>query len=154
MRAPSGGSYCATNRMACSVLMLVVHHLILDAASEKILLSDLIAGYSDPDAPRALRAYDFADLAAHERACLTSQSEMLKNFWARNLAGAKLTFDLPSPCIPCLPEERARSLLITARNRAGSCPTHSRSRHQLGHDAVPFVPDRLPDITAHVHRQR
>jgi amino acid adenylation domain-containing protein len=87
-----------------SVLLLVVHHLILDAASEKILLGDLIARYSDPDTPRASRAYDFADLAAHERLCLASESETLERFWAKNLAGAELTLDLPPPCVPCSPE--------------------------------------------------
>ena len=84
-----------------SVLILVVHHVILDAASEEILLGDLIAAYSNPDALRAVGAYDFADLAAHEHACLTPEREALNQFWANNLAGAKLTLDLPSPCVPC-----------------------------------------------------
>jgi amino acid adenylation domain-containing protein len=87
-----------------SVLLLVVHHLILDAASAKILLGDLIASYSDPDTPPAPRAYDFVDLAAHERDCLTSESETHERFWAKNLAGAELTLDLPPPCVRCSPE--------------------------------------------------
>jgi len=88
-----------------SVLMLVIHHLILDAATEKILLGDLITSYSDSDAPRsAPRAYDFVDLAAHERLCLASEGEALERFWAKNLAGAEMTLDLPPPCVPCSPE--------------------------------------------------
>ena len=50
------------------------------------------------------RAYDFADLAAYERVCLASEGEALERFWAKNLAGAKLTLDLPPPCVPCSPE--------------------------------------------------
>ena len=80
-----------------SVLLLIVHHLILDGASEKILLGDLIASYADPDAPHAARAYDFVDIAAHERARLASEGEALERFWTNNLAGAELTLDLPPP---------------------------------------------------------
>lgn len=86
-----------------SVLLLVVHHLILDAASESILLGDLIASYSAADAPRTAGTYDFADLAAYEHVCLASQREALEGFWAKNLAGAELTLDLPPPCVPCPP---------------------------------------------------
>ncbi len=86
-----------------SVLLLVVHHLILDAASETILLGDLIASYSAADAPRTAGAYDFADLAAYEHVCLASQREALESFWAKNLAAAELTLDLPPPCVPCSP---------------------------------------------------
>jgi amino acid adenylation domain-containing protein len=109
-----------------SVLLLVVHHLILDAAAEKILLGDLIASYSDPDAPRTPRAYDFVDLAAHERDCLTSESEALERFWAKNLAGAELTLDLPPPCVPCSPEAVAAACI---------------SRREIGSDLVRRVRD-------------
>jgi pristinamycin I synthase-2 len=95
-----------------SVLLLVVHHLILDAASEKILLDDLIASYSDPDAPRPPRAYDFVDLAAHERDCLASEREALERFWANNLAGAELTLDLPPPCVPRSPEAEDNACVL------------------------------------------
>jgi amino acid adenylation domain-containing protein len=88
-----------------SVMLLVIHHLILDAPSEKSLLQDLIAAYGYPDAPRKSRAYDFADLAAHERICLDFEREALDRFWAKNLAGAVLTPVLPPPCVPCAPEE-------------------------------------------------
>ena len=88
-----------------SVLVLVIHHIILDHASEEILLGELIAHYSDAETtPSTPRAYDFADLAAHERVCLASEREALERFWAKNLAGAKLTLDLPPPCVPCSPE--------------------------------------------------
>ena len=99
-----------------SVLLLVVHHLILDAASEEILLDDLIASYSDHDVPRA--AYNFADLAAHEHAYLASEREALKRFWANNLTGANLTLDLPPPCVPCPPEEAGSAGL--SRRQIGS----------------------------------
>jgi amino acid adenylation domain-containing protein len=87
-----------------SVLVLVLHHIILDYASEEILLGELIANYSNADEPRMARAYDFADLATHERDYLASEVEALERFWAKNLAGAKLTLDLPPPCVPCSPE--------------------------------------------------
>lgn len=120
-----------------SVLLLVVHHIILDAASEKILVGDLIASYADADAPRVPRAHDFADLAAHERVCLASEREALERFWAKNLAGAELTLDLPPPCVPCAPEaenaacisrrEIGRALAQRVRDLAaswGSTPFH------------------------------
>ncbi len=88
-----------------SVLLLVVHHIILDAASEEILLRDLAAAYSAPDAALVSRAYDFIDLAAHEQVRLASEREELERFWARTLAGAELTPELPPPCMPCSPEE-------------------------------------------------
>lgn len=96
-----------------SVLMLVLHHLILDAASEKILLGDLISSYSDSDAPSTPRAYDFADLAAYERDCLVSESEALEDFWAKNLAGAELTLDMPPPCVPCSLEMESGACIST-----------------------------------------
>jgi amino acid adenylation domain-containing protein len=101
-----------------SVLMLVVHHLILDAAAERILLDELIASYSDPDAPHAARAYDFVDLAAHECARLATEGEALERFWANDLAGAKLTIDLPPPCVPCPPE--AEDIACVSRRAIGS----------------------------------
>ncbi len=88
-----------------SVILLVVHHLILDAASEKILLGDLIANYSDTNSLSARpQAYDFADLAAYEHACLLSERESLESFWANNLAAAEPAFTLPAPSVPCAPE--------------------------------------------------
>ena len=98
-----------------SVLLLVVHHLILDAASAKILLDDLIANYIDPDAPHSARAYDFIDLATHEAARLASEGEALERFWAKNLVGANLTIELPPPCVPCSPEEAEDSGLLVRR---------------------------------------
>jgi amino acid adenylation domain-containing protein len=87
-----------------SVLLLVIHHLILDAASESILLDDLIMRYSTPDTPLVKRAYDFADLAFQERIRLAAEDEELKRFWARTLSNANLALDLPPPCVPCPPE--------------------------------------------------
>ena len=54
---------------------------------------------------------DFADLAVHERVCLASEVEALERFWAKNLAGAKLTLDLPLPCVPCSPEAEDRAYI-------------------------------------------
>ena len=101
-----------------SVLLLVVHHLILDAASETILLGDLIASYSAADAPRTAGAYDFADLAAYEHVCVASQREALESFWAKNLAGAELTLDLPPPYVPCSHE--AEDGACTSQREIGS----------------------------------
>ena len=88
-----------------SLLLLVVHHLILDAASEKILLRDFITAYANPGSPLRRRAYDFVDLAAHEHACVAAEREKLERFWSGNLAGAAMTPTLPAPCIPCTPQE-------------------------------------------------
>jgi amino acid adenylation domain-containing protein len=84
-----------------SSLLLVLHHLILDAASESVLLGELAAGYTQSDASPTPRAYDFSDLAAHERIRLESEREALEQFWADNLAGAELVLELPPPCVPC-----------------------------------------------------
>jgi len=112
-----------------SVLLLVVHHIILDAASEKILIDDLIDSYGDSDAPRAPRAYDFADLAAHELVCLASEREALERFWAKNLAGAELTLDLPPPCAPCSSEAEKAACI---------------SRREIG----PSLAQRVRDLAA------
>ena len=97
-----------------SVLMLVLHHLILDAASEEILLGDLIANYSNPDTPLAPNAYDFVDLAAHEHVRIAAEREVLRQFWAKDLTGAKLTLALPLPCVPC-PTAAAEDSCVSQR---------------------------------------
>jgi amino acid adenylation domain-containing protein len=88
-----------------TLVLLVVHHMIFDAASEEILLSDFAAACSDPAAPAPSRAFDFCDLASHEIERMASERPALERFWASRLAGATLSPELPPPCVPCAPEE-------------------------------------------------
>ena len=120
-----------------TTVLLVVHHMILDAASEEILLRDLAAACADPPATLPARAYDFCDLAGHERERLAGEQEALERFWAETLAGAELTPELPPPCVPCAPGEEeqgcstrrtvapalARSIRALAAN-LGTTPFH------------------------------
>ncbi len=84
-----------------SVLLLVVHHLILDAASQGILLRDLAGAYADPDRGIAAPAQRFTDLVIQERERLEADREELERFWASTLSGAEMTPALPPPCVPC-----------------------------------------------------
>ncbi len=94
-REPDGGS----------TILLVVHHLIVDAASQEILVRDLLRAYERPDESLPTREYDFADFAAEECRRLEVGRQALEAHWAKNLAGADLSLDLPPPCVPCPPSE-------------------------------------------------
>ncbi|MBK7644928.1 MAG: amino acid adenylation domain-containing protein [Planctomycetes bacterium] len=98
-----------------SVLLLVVHHIIFDAASEEILLSDFAAAMNAPEAPLPEGELDFADLAEYERARLASDQPELERFWAKALAGAELTPELPGPLVACPSGEEERAVTRRAR---------------------------------------
>ena len=90
-----------------ALFALVIHHLVIDAAGEKILLRDLADAYARPDRPPVKRSYDFADLAAYELETLGAEQHNLERFWRSELNGVE-TPELPAPSSPCPPgEERA-----------------------------------------------
>ena len=88
-----------------STLLLVVHHIVLDAASQRTLLNDLAAAYADPEGGLAPRAFQFLDLCAHERDRLETDRKELERFWSTALLGSELSPELPPPCVPCAPGE-------------------------------------------------
>jgi amino acid adenylation domain-containing protein len=89
----------------CTVLLLVVHHIILDGASEKILLRDLAAAYADPDQPLTAAEYSFADIVAYESSRLPTEREALEDFWAKTLVDSDFAAGLPPVSLSCLPNE-------------------------------------------------
>jgi amino acid adenylation domain-containing protein len=91
-----------------SLLLLVLHHIVLDAASEEILLRDFAAACAEPEAALPVRELDFFDLARREREQLAAGQPALERFWAGELAGAQLSPELPPPCVPCAPGEESR----------------------------------------------
>ena len=72
------------------VLLLVLHHLIVDAATVGLLQSDLSAAYAGQALPA--RSYDFGDVAAWEQRRLAAGREALTAFWAQHLAGQTSTW--------------------------------------------------------------
>jgi amino acid adenylation domain-containing protein len=120
-----------------SVLMLVVHHIVLDHDARDILLRDLTTALADPEATLPTRAYDFFDLSSYEREQLTGQRITLERFWADALSDVDLMPKLPSPCTPCPPGEEEHGLVtrhalpsalaLAVRTRAaelGTTPFH------------------------------
>ena len=93
-----------------TVLLLVVHHIIVDATSQEILLRDFAAAFADPKAGLPTHDYDFFDLAKYEREQLAAEQAPLERFWADALADAELTPNLPPPCVSCVPGEEERGL--------------------------------------------
>ncbi len=92
-----------------SVLLFVVHHLALDAASVQILLADFVAAYADPGAALPARPRGYRELASHEGARLALERTTLERFWAATLVGAELTPELPPACVPCPPGEEEQA---------------------------------------------
>ena len=84
-----------------SVLLFVVHHLALDAASVEILLAGFAAAYADPSVALASQPQAYRALALEERARLERERAGDERFFAAALAGAELTPALPPPCVPC-----------------------------------------------------
>ena len=108
LAVPCGERFCTTTSQGATVLLLVVHHIILDADSKEILLHDLAAAFNDPDGALPTASYDFFDLASHERELLAAEQPALERFWSKTLAGAELTPELPPACIACPPGEEER----------------------------------------------
>jgi amino acid adenylation domain-containing protein len=97
-----------------ALFALVLHHLVIDAAGEQILLRDLAEAYAWPDRPPANRCYDFADLAAYEQEKLSADRDSLERFWQSALDGVEVP-ELPAPLYPCPPGEERAS--VRARHR-------------------------------------
>ncbi len=107
-RGPLWRAVLHHDAQGATVLLLVVHHIILDAASEEILLRDLAAACNEPDTALPTRALDYCDLAGQERELLRSEQATHERFWAGALAEAELTPELPPPSVPCAPGEEER----------------------------------------------
>lgn len=76
------------------VLVVVVHHLVYDGWSARLLWQELSALYSGAELPPP--SGQFSDYARWERANLTGRTRTgLEEFWRTELAGATLRPDLP-----------------------------------------------------------
>jgi amino acid adenylation domain-containing protein len=112
-----------------ALFALVVHHLVIDAAGERVLLRDLAQAYAQRDpAPIKrpyddirpyddmqpyddMRPYDFADVAAHENERFSAERARLESFWSSALSGAEAP-ELPAPLLPCAPGAERASVRV------------------------------------------
>ena len=136
-----------------TVLLLVVHHIIIDAASEEVLLREFVAACNNPEAALPIGRYDFLDLANHEREQLATEQVVLERYWARTLADAKLTPQLPPPRLPCAPGEEERACVTRRALPPELTRSISRVRRGAWHDALPYFSRWLPNAASHIHRK-
>lgn len=90
------------------LLVLVVHHIVCDAWSIKLMLRELAERYAAPAAPeRPAAAPGFLDFVAWQREMLDGpEGERLLGFWSEALRGAD-----PAPLPTDLPRSEARPYL-------------------------------------------
>jgi hypothetical protein len=84
-----------------TVLLLAAHHVVLDAASQVVVVSDLLDAYAAVLAQRApnwpVRDWTYTDHVAAEAALLAGpRGAELVEFWRAECAGASHVLDLPT----------------------------------------------------------
>jgi len=90
-----------------ALFALVVHHLVIDAAGEQVLLRDFAQAYAQHEPAPINRPYDFADIAAYENERFGAERTRLESFWSGALKDAEVP-ELPAALLPCVPgAERA-----------------------------------------------
>ena len=130
-------------RAGGSALLLVVHHLILDAASESILLGDLIASYSESRcAAHSARARLRGSRGAGAR-LLGRRRRSARALLGRQSGRCRVDARSASAMRAVPARSGGGRLHFAARNRASSCTSRSRSRRELGLHAIPSLPDCL-----------
>ena len=134
------------------VLLLVLHHLIVDAAAVGVLQSDLAAAYAGQALPA--RAYDFGDVAAWEQRRLAAGREALTAFWARHLAGADLHMAWPPLLEPCPAGEETRGETATRALPPEVAARVKGAGGGVGDDAVRGAPGGVAVGDADLHRTR
>ncbi|UTR80095.1 non-ribosomal peptide synthetase [Streptomyces cavourensis] len=129
---PAGGplTRLAVLRRSASeaYVLLVVHHLVIDGVSARLVIDTLFRSYrarvEGRDVPIEVGAPSFGEFVAWERDALTGErAEEDREFWVRELTGADVLTGLPSQVAPApdaphvgevytsrLPEERAAAV--------------------------------------------
>ncbi|RBL82365.1 hypothetical protein DDE05_38090, partial [Streptomyces cavourensis] len=109
-------------------VLLVVHHLVIDGVSARLVIDTLFRSYrarvEGRDVPIEVGAPSFGEFVAWERDALSGErAEEDREFWVRELTGADVLTGLPSQVAPApdaphvgevytsrLPEERAAAV--------------------------------------------
>ncbi|HGJ8974839.1 TPA: amino acid adenylation domain-containing protein, partial [Pseudomonas aeruginosa] len=92
-------------------LLLVIHHLVVDGVSWRILLEDLQQFYQSSDSPAVLRTHSYQAWSAHLREVAGKRHDELA-FWQTHLDGAPADLPCQNPHAP-LENRHARKLALT-----------------------------------------